>query len=403
MVASRSVISIRPTRNTSYHHHNFLHFTPLAPLAGEACQHQKKNKKKMASPRPTTTKQWILTNKPAGEPILSGPDATWQLKEVPLPPLEPGQILAKVKYFSNDTGLRNFIQSTVAADRFYVPTVPLGSPMRSGVIAEVVESASDKFKAGDMVMDFHLGVWGEHCILNADESQPLGPLPGGLSPTHYLGALGASGLAAYTGLYYAGKAKPGQTIVISAAAGATGTMAVQIAAKILGAGKVIGISSSEEKCKFVKSLGAHECLNYNSPTFKEDLIKATPDEVDLFFDNTGGEILDLMLTRVKKHGHVAVCGAVTMYNNEEPLKLKNWFEVISCRITIRGFIMLDYMDKVPAIMGELMGAIADGRLQLGDAETIIDASIEEQPKVWMRLFNGEDQQAKAGKLITRLN
>lgn len=331
---------------------------------------------------------------------ISPPEATFKLQTATLPALADGQILCKVKYFSNDTGLRNFIQSTVAPERFYVPTVQLGSPMRSGVIAEVLESASPKFKAGDLVLDFHLGTWSELVVLNAADSQALAPLPGGLPLTHYLGAFGASGLAAYTGLYYAGEAKPEHTIVISAAAGATGNMAIQIAVHLLKAKRVIGIAGSDEKCAWVKNqLGAHECINYKSPTFEADLKAATPDEVDVYFDNVGGHVLDAMLTRVKRHGTIAVCGAVSSYNSDEPMALKNWFELVSGRFTIRGFIMLDYMDKVPAILGELIGAVADGRIKLQDAETIVPARIEEQPEIWMRLFSGGNQ----GKLITELN
>lgn len=353
----------------------------------------------MSGATPRTTKQWILSHKPTGAPALKGPEATWKLQVVELPPLKDGQILCRAKYFSNDTGLRNFIQTTVAPERFYVPTVPLGSPMRSGVIAEVIESASDKFKPGDLCMDFHLGIWSELLILNAADSQALAPLPNGLPLTHYLGAFGASGLAAYHGLYIAGEAKPEHTIVISTAAGAVGSMAVQIAVKLLGAKRVIGIAGGPEKCAWVKEyLGAHECVDYKSPTFAEDLKAATPDEVDVYFDNVGGKVLDAMLTRMKKFGTVAVCGAVESYNTDAPMQLANWFELISMRIVIRGFIMLDIMDKAPAILGELMGAVADGRIKLDQNETVVDATIEEQPEVWMRLFSGGNH----GKLITHL-
>ncbi|KAK2732494.1 hypothetical protein FQN55_004071 [Onygenales sp. PD_40] len=353
----------------------------------------------MGSTTPQTTKQWVLASKPTGAPSLSGPDATFKLQTVPLPPLKDGQILCKVQYFSNDTGLRNFIQSTVAPERFYVPPVPVGSPMRSGVIAEVIESASPTYKKGDLVMDFHLGTWSEYVVLNAVNSQALAPLPGGLPLTHFLGAFGASGIAAYTGLYNAGGAKPEHTIVISAAAGATGSMAIQIAVKLLGAKRVIGIAGGPEKCAWVRDhLGAHECVDYKSPTFLEDLKAATPDEVDLYFDNVGSEVLDAMLTRMKRHSTIAVCGAVSTYNSGEPMALKNWFELISGRFTIRGFIMLDYMDEIPAILGKLIGAAADGTIKLDSNETVVEVGIEEQPEVWMRLFSGGNQ----GKLITKL-
>ncbi|OTA89158.1 hypothetical protein M434DRAFT_398745 [Hypoxylon sp. CO27-5] len=346
-----------------------------------------------------TTKQWILASKPTGAPVLSGPNATFKLQTITLPPLKEGQLLAKVRYFSNDTGLRNFIQSTVSPERFYVPMVPVGQPMRSGIIAEVIESASPDFKAGDLVMDFHLGTWSELVVLDAATSQRLAPLPNNLPLTHYLGAFGASGLAAYTGLVYAGGAKAGDTIVISAAAGATGSVAIQIAVKLLGAKRVIGIAGSDEKCAWVRDqLGAHACVNYKSPTFVEDLRAATPDEVDVYFDNVGGHVLDAMLTRVKRHGTIAVCGCVSGYNSDEPMALKNWFEVISNRLTIRGFIMLDYMDKAPGILKELIAASADGRIKLHDGQTIVEGRIEDQPEIWMRLFSGGNQ----GKLLTKL-
>ncbi|KAK6068631.1 quinone oxidoreductase [Seiridium cupressi] len=280
----------------------------------------------MSSLVPYTTKQGVLAAKPTGAPILSGPDATFRLQT-----------------------------TTVAPERLYVPAVPVGLPMHSGIIAEVIESASPDFKAGDQVM-----------------AQKLQALPGDLAITHYLGAFGASGLAAYTGLCYA--------------------------VKLLGAKRVVGIAGSEEKCTWVRDrLGAHAYVNYKSPTFVEDLKAATPDEVDVYFDNVGGHVLDAALTRMKKNGTIAVCGAVSGYNSDEPMPINNWFEVISMRITIRGFIMLDYLDKAPMILQELIGAAADGRIKLQDGETVVEARIEEQPEIWMRLFSGQNQ----GKLITK--
>lgn len=385
---------------------------------------------------PQTTKQWIVASKPAGEPTYTGPDPTFKLHTATLEPLKEGQVLAKVLYFSNDTGLRNFIHCDVAPERFYVPTIPLGSPMRSGVIAEVVESASPTYKKGDLVMDFReyclfcgtakkvrqrerdfhnsttlrhpphktnlhtdLGTWSEYIVLEAATAQPLAPLPNNLPITHYLGAFGASGLAAYCGLYYAAEAKPSHTIVISAAAGATGSMAVQIAVRLLGAKRVVGIAGGAEKCKWVvEELGAHACVDYKSATFVADLKAATPEEVDVYFDNVGGAVLDAMLRRMRHFGRIAVCGSVATYNAEEPMALRNWFELISGRFTVRGFIMLDYMDRAPAIVGELIAAAADGRIKLGEGETVVEVGIERQPEVWLSLFTGGNK----GKLLTKL-
>lgn len=350
----------------------------------------------MASTR--TTRQWNLASRPVDTPTLSGPDPTFKLETVELPPLESDQVLVKCHYFSNDAGLRTYIGCTVDNDRLYVPPVPLGAPMRSGMIGEVLESTSSNFKLGDIIMDTHQAPWAERVVLDAASIQALAPLPAGLSVTHYLGAFGGSGLAAYVGLLHIAEAKPEHTIVVSAAAGACGSIAVQTAVKILGAKRVVGIAGGQEKCAWVRDhLGAHACVDYKSPTFIEDLKAATPDEVDVYFDNVGGAVLDATLTRMKKHSTIAVCGAVSLYNSKEPMALKNWFEVISQRITLKGFFLFDYMEKIPQAMQEVIAAAADGRIKV-DVEEIIPATIEELPQVWIDMYTS----ASKGKVMTKL-
>ncbi|KAK4236350.1 hypothetical protein C8A03DRAFT_35760 [Achaetomium macrosporum] len=345
-----------------------------------------------------TSKQWILTNKPVGMPTISGPNPTFTLQTVELPPLKDDQILVKVRYFSNDAGIRTFIGCTVDDDRMYLPPVPLGAPMRSGILGEVLESKSPKFKVGDLVMEFHLAAWSEKVVLDTAHVLPALPLPGGLSVTHYLGAFGGSGLAGYVGLLNVAEAKPEHTIVVSAAAGATGSIVVQTAVRLLGAKRVVGIAGGEEKCAWVRDhLGAHACVNYKSPTFIQDLRAATPDEVDVYFDNVGGAVLDAVLARMKRHGVIAVCGAVSTYNSDEPMKLRNWFEIVSQRLTIKGFFLFDYMDKVPAAMRTLIGAAAEGRIRV-DIEDVVPATIEEVPNVWLNMYKGGNK----GKSITKL-
>lgn len=174
---------------------------------------------------------------------------------------------------------------------------------------------------------------------------------------------------------------------------------MQIAARVLGARRVVGIAGSDAKCAWVVAeLGAHACVNYKSATFEADLRAAAEDEVDVYFDNVGGRVLDVVLTRMRRFGRIAVCGVVGSYNTEDPMALRNWFEVVSSRLAIRGFIMLDYMDKVPGILEELIGAVADGRIRLGEGETVVEVSIEKQPEIWMSLFAG----ANKGKLLTKL-
>lgn len=348
-------------------------------------------------PHTHTTKQWILSAKPVGIPTTSGPNPTFTLRTVDLPLLEDGQILVQVRYFSNDAGIRTFIGCTVEDDRMYAPPVPIGTPMRSGIIGEVLESKSSKFNNDDFVMGFG-GSWSERVVLNATDVESLAPLPAGLPITHYLGAFGGTGVTGYIGLLHVAEAKPEHTIVVSAAAGATGSTVIQVAAKLLGAKRVVGIAGSEEKCAWVRGyLGAHACINYKSPTFAADLKSATPDEVDVFFDNVGGAVLDTVLTRMKRYGVIAVCGSVSTYNSEEPMALQNWFEIVSQRLTIKGFFVFDYWDKVPKAREELISAVADGRIK-ADIENVVPGPIEEVPNVWTDVFNG----ASKGKLITQL-
>lgn len=344
-----------------------------------------------------TTKQWIVSARAAGAPTTSGPNATFKLQTVELPPLAEGQILAQVRYFSNDAGIRTFIGCTVDDDRMYTPPVPIGTPMRSGIIGEVLESKSPKFNPGDFVVEFG-GSWSERVVLDDATVELLAPLPAGLSITHYLGAFGGTGVTAHIGLLHVAEAKPEHTIVVSAAAGATGSMVVQVAVKLLGAKRVVGIAGGEEKCAWVRDyLGAHACINYKSPTFAADLKAATPDEVDVFFDNVGGAVLDTVLSRMKKYGVVAVCGSVSTYSSEEPMALRNWFEVVSQRLTIKGFFIFDHFDKVPKVREELINAAADGRVKT-DIENVTPATIEEVPNIWADALKG----GSTGKSVTKL-
>ncbi|KAK8074112.1 NADP-dependent oxidoreductase YfmJ [Apiospora phragmitis] len=362
--------------------------------------------------RPTETRRWVLAKKPAGLPVLSGPDATFRLETVPLPPLQAGQLLCKARYFSNDAGQRGFIESPVPADRYYINTVPLGEPMFAGVIAEVVEAhasvSESHHQLGQLVMSLHMGVWSEYFVLDAAHAQPVVP-NGKIAMTHHLGAFGGPGLAAYTGLHYAARIKPDDIVVVSAAAGATGSVAVQIAANLVGCRRVVGIAGGEAKCAWVRSLlskgndnGAqHACVDYKSPHFAADLKRATEGgNATVYFDNVGGDVLDTVLGCMARAGRVAVCGAVSTYNNNNaPMALRNWFEIVNRRLTLQGFILLDFADKLPGAVAELGEAAATGRLRLdGASETVVEVGIEGVPAVWLRLYSGLNQ----GKLVTKL-
>ena len=205
------------------------------------------------------TRQWVLAKKPTDEVQLDGPDQTFKLVEKELPDPKDDQVLVKLTHLSNDPAQRGWIDPFIDPTRLYVPPVKEGDPMRARGLAEVIESKSSSYKQGDTVI---AGTnWSEYAVLAAKDLQPAKDLPGGMSKTHYLGALGLTGLTAYFGLKEVVGTNANDTVVVSGAAGATGMMAVQIAKNIIGCKKVVGIAGTDDKCKWVESIGADLCLN----------------------------------------------------------------------------------------------------------------------------------------------
>lgn len=346
---------------------------------------------------PIKSQRWFLAQKPTDHISLSGADQTFKIEVTELPHLQDGELLLKTIYLSNDPAQRGWIDAN-PGERLYVTPVAIGETMRAGGISEVIESRDDNFKKGSLVS--HIGGWEDYHIKPAKTVQPIREIPG-LSPTHFLGALGGTGLTAYSGLVNVVEFKAGESLVVSGAAGATGSMVVQIAKHILGASKVIGLAGSDEKCRWVEKLGADVCINYKNSDWKEQLAKVTSDYVDVYFDNVGGEQLDFMLTRLKNHGRVAACGAIADYNKGEKSGLKNWFNVVTQRINIRGFIVMDHIQDGNAekIVGILSKAVEEGKISVGDQnETVIATHFNDIPKTWIKLFDGSN----TGKLVTKL-
>ena len=213
-----------------------------------------------------------------------------------------------------------------------------------------------------------------------------------------------TGLTAYYSLVIVARTTAEDTVIVSGAASATGSMVVQIAKHVVGCKRVIGIAGGPEKCRWVESLGADVCVDYKAERFRDELIEATKDNASVYFDNVGGEILDLCLTRLRRYGRVAACGAISNYNTSSPIGLKNYYDVIMMRLEILGFLIFDFqaMDegqKVKEALKILRHAVSNGAVKIGDEnETVVESSWEKVPDVWMRLFDGRSQ----GKLITKL-
>jgi NADPH-dependent curcumin reductase CurA len=346
------------------------------------------------------TRQWIVSNLPQSDPVLEGSDPTFSLKNTTLPTPGANQALVKTLYLSNDPAQRGWIQKGIDPERLYVPPVKQNEVMRASGIAEIIESNSSDLKVGQLVNGI-LG-WTEYTVVNSKDVRVVqADEAAGIRPTHFLGALGGTGLTAYYGFVEIARATKDDVVVVSGAAGATGSMVVQIAKNIIGCKKVIGIAGGAKKCKWVESLGADVCIDYKSASFEDDLKKATEGFVQVYFDNVGGDILDLMLTRMARHGRIAACGAVATYNSMGEGGIKNWFEIIANRIEIRGFIVLDAMTsgKAPEYIGNLIKAAKEGKIQMGEeTETVVATKFEDVPKTWMMLFEG----GNTGKLVTEI-
>lgn len=303
-------------------------------------------------------------------------------------------------YLSNDPAQRGWIQKDTDPERLYTEPVVQGDIMRAFGVCEVVSSNASNIKPGQLITT--VPNWSEYAVVDASACRPIQPdEKAGLRPTHFIGALGGPGLTAYYGLVEIAGAKPGETIVVSGAAGATGSMVVQIAKHIVGAKRVIGIAGGEKKCRWVESLGADVCVDYKAPNFKEQLWKATEGFAEVYFDNVGGEILDLMLKRVKRYGRIAACGSIATYNDPGSQGIKNWFEIIVNRLEIKGFIVTDAVvaGKTGPMLQKMIEKIKEGKIKIGpDSETVVPTKFEDIPKTWMMLFQGGNQ----GKLVTEI-
>ncbi|KAI8942063.1 hypothetical protein NX059_000161 [Plenodomus lindquistii] len=350
---------------------------------------------------PQQTRQWILSNPPQNDPVLTGPNPTFTLQTIPLPPLPPDSALVKTLYLSNDPAQRGWIQKDMDPSRLYTAPVLPGSVMRAYGIGKVVRSTTSDLEPGTLVLG-NLN-WSEYAVVQKGSVRVIsGDESAGIRPTHFLGALGATGLTAYYGLVDRVRAGRDDVLVVSGAAGATGSMVVQIAKHIVGCKRIVGIAGGQAKCKWVvESLGADACVDYKAESFERDLRAATEGGVDVYFDNVGGEILDRMLTLIKPHGRIAACGAVSTYNSLGETGIKNWFEIISNRIEVRGFIVTDALEagKGGQWVAELTEKVREGKIHVGeDTETVVKTRFEDVPKTWTMLFEG----GNTGKLITQI-
>ena len=328
--------------------------------------------------------QIILKQRPVGLPD----DGTWQLIEVPVEPLLEGQILIENIYASIDPAMRGWINDR----KSYIPPVPIGATMRAGTVGRVVASQNGKFAEGDFVQ-------GGGGIQNYAVSDGRGwtKISKSTIPLQkYLSVLGLTGLTAYFGMFDIGSPKKGETILVSGAAGAVGSIVGQIG-KICGC-RMIGVAGGPEKCRrLLDDYQFDGVIDYKNESVRSRLKDLCPEGIDIYFDNVGGEMLDIALANLKFKGRVVICGAISQYNSATPIKgPSNYLSLLTNRGRMEGFIVFDYLKDYPIARQAIETWMHEGKIR---SDEHIEKGIENFYPAFLKLFNGENQ----GKLILQLN
>jgi NADPH-dependent curcumin reductase CurA len=332
---------------------------------------------------PQTNRQVRLAARPSGLPRRGD----WEFTSEPVPAPDPGEFVVEISHLSIDPAMRGWMSPRPS----YMPPVEIGAVMRAGAIGRVIASEHPGFAVGEHVYGTfgvqEYAVSDGRGVITVDTS--LADLP------VYLGVLGMTGLTAYFALLDVGKPKEGDTVVVSGAAGAVGSVAGQIA-KIKGC-RVIGIAGGPEKCRVVtEEFGFDAAIDYRMPDLRRTLRELAPRGVDVYFDNVGGEILDDVLTCVARGARIIICGAISQYNENEVRGPANYMMLLVARASMTGMLVFDYADRYPEAMAALAGWYRAGRLAAH--ETIVRGGVEDFPETLLKLFEG----ANTGKLILAL-
>jgi NADPH-dependent curcumin reductase CurA len=327
-----------------------------------------------------SNRQWILRKRPVGD-IKPG---DLELVEQPIPVPGPGEILIRTVYLSLDPTNRIWMSDM---DQ-YMPPVNIGDVMRGGTIGIVEQSNNPGFKPGDIVNG--IAGWQEYSV--APAAQKLAP---GVPLPAYMSVLGATGATAYFGLLDLGKPQPGETVVVSAAAGAVGSIVGQIA-KLKGC-RVVGIAGSDEKCRhLVKDFGFDACVNYKKEDIRAALKRECPNGIDVDFENAGGEILDAIMEQINMRARIVVCGLISQYNTVEWQRGPSLTNVLMKRARIEGFIIIDYFPRFGEFIADMSKWVAEGKVKY---DTTIVPGIENALSSLDMLFTGKN----TGKLLIKVS
>ena len=325
---------------------------------------------------PTTTRQWLLNGHPRGRGIA---DDDFKLVETALPDPGPGEMLIRTRWLGFDPAQKGWMENI--AD--YVAPMAIGDVMRGSGIGEVIASNGGRFGVGDMV--FGTTGWTEYLV---SDGRDLNKVETGLAPTAVLSVLGTTGLTAYCGLFKVGRPLAGDTVLVSGAAGATGSIVGQLA-KIAGC-RAVGIAGGADKCAWlVEEAGYDAAIDYKAGDIREQIKQHCPNGIDVIFDNVGGAILNAMLARIATGARVVICGGISRYETGTlPAGPENYFNLVFRRASMAGFIVLDWASEFPAIRKRLEGFVTDGRLNYRED---IQHGFENAPETLKRLFVGANR------------
>ncbi len=329
-------------------------------------------------------KQLKFVKRPLGEADAS----TWSLETNPIPELQDGEILVKQHYVSLDPAMRGWMNDS----KSYIEPMAIGSVMRAGAVGEVVAvNNNPNYKVGDYVAGF--GGVQQYAISDGNDLRIIEPKLAPL-PT-YLSTLGMTGMTAYFGILEVGKIQEGDIVVVSGAAGAVGSIVGQIA-KIKGC-RVVGIAGGKEKCKYIlEELGFDAAIDYKNENVVTRLKEECPKGLDVYFDNVGGEILDIALSKLRMHARIVICGAISQYNNKTAIKgPSNYLSLLVNRATMQGMVVFDYAKRYGEAARAMGAWLAEGKLK---SKEDIYEGIENFPQTYKRLFTGE----KLGKLVLKV-
>ncbi|HHL43512.1 MAG TPA: NADP-dependent oxidoreductase [Hellea balneolensis] len=335
-----------------------------------------------------TSKNVCLKSHPVGEPKAS--DFFITETEVPAP--KNGEITIKNHFMSVDP----YMRSRMSGIKTYIDPFELGEPMEGGAVGEIIESGHPEYKKGDWVV--HMKGWREALTAPVDELRKVQLQkidPGLIPPQSFLSVAGMTGLTAYAGLYKVAEFKPGETVLVSGAAGAVGSVVCQLA-KADGA-KVIAIAGGKDNCDWLREIGVDTAIDYKAEAdLSKAIYKAVPEGVDIYFENVGGKVLEAALNNMKQFGRIPACGMISQYNNEKPEPgPSNLVLIVGKSLRIQGFIVSDYTKYALEYLSRLGPLMAEGKLV--QAETVLEG-IENAPEAFLRLVSGK----KRGKMLVKL-